>query len=115
MWRDRYIRNLTPDRLHENFQRFDSVLVDLDRRTLDWAAAYDKGFSGNADSRFYFVGMEMARALGSRRGETYFAELFVRPPTRFFRDYIKLCGADPSLPRFSADARRVIEQLPASW
>ena len=57
----------------------------------------------------------MGRALGSRRGAAYFEELFVRPPTRFFRDYFKLCDADPSLPRFSANTRRVIERLSASW
>jgi hypothetical protein len=115
MWRARYVRNLTPERIHENFQLFDSVLVDLNQGKIDWAAAYRKGFSGDGDSRFYFVGMEMARSLASRRGPAYFDELFVRPPTRFFRDYFKLCGADPSLPRFSANARRVIEHLPASW
>jgi hypothetical protein len=115
MWRDRYIRNLTPERTRGNFAAFDSVVADLDQGKVDWAAAYRKGFSGDGDSRFYFVGMEMARALGSRRGAAYFEELFVRPPTRFFRDYFKLCSADPSLPRFSANTRRVIEHLPASW
>jgi hypothetical protein len=112
MWRERYLRNLTPERMRGNFALFDSVLADLDQGKTDWAAAYRKGFS---DSRFYFVGMEMARALGSRRGAAYFDELFVRPPTRFFRDYLKLCSADPSLPRFSANTRHVIEHLPASW
>jgi hypothetical protein len=59
--------------------------------------------------------MEMARALGSRQDAAYFEELFARPPTRFFRDYFKRCDAEPSLPRFSANTRRVIEKLPASW
>jgi hypothetical protein len=63
MWRDRYVRNLTPERL----------------------------------------------------GATYFQELFVRPPTRFIRDYLALCEADSTLPRFSTNTRRVIESLPASW
>ena len=31
------------------------------------------------------------------------------------RDYFQSCAADPSLPRFSADTRRVLEKLPASW
>jgi len=115
MWRDRYLRNLTPERTRENFRLFDSVLVDLDQKKTDWDAAYRKGFSGNEDSRFYFVGMEMARALAARGGAAYVEELFVRPPTRFFRDYFKLCDADPQLPRFSANTRRVIEKLPASW
>ena len=114
MWRGRYERNLTPERVRESFQLFDSVLVDLDRGRIDWATAYRKGFAGE-DSRFYFVGMEMGRALHARRGAAYFEELFARPPTRFFRDYFKLCGADPSLPPFSANTRRVIERLPASW
>lgn len=114
MWRDRYLRNLTPERIRENFQLFDSVLVDLDQGRTDWAGAYRRGFSDN-DGRLYFVGMEMARALGSVRGAGYFQEVFVRPPTRFFRDYFKLCAADPSLPRFSSNTRRVIEHLPASW
>jgi putative zinc-dependent peptidase DUF5700 len=112
MWRDRYIQNLTPEKIRENFQLFDSVLVDLEQRKIDWDAAYRRGFSG---SRLYFVGMEMARSLGAARGARYFEELFVRPPTRFFRDYLQLCAGDPSLPRFSADTRRVIEHLPASW
>ena len=115
MWRDRYSRNLAPERLRANFQVFDSVVVDLDQKRIDWAAAYTRGFSGNGDARFYFVGMEMARALAARRGAAYFDELFVRPPTRFFRDYFKLADADPSLPRFSASTRRVLERLPASW
>jgi len=112
MWRDRYLRNLTPEGTRGNFALFDSVLADLDQGKVEWAAAYRKGFG---DSRFYFVGMEMARALGARRGAVYFDELFVRPPNRFFRDYLKLSGADPSLPQFSANTRRVIEHLPASW
>src|SRR5262249_57792604 len=88
MWRDRYFRNLTSQRIEENFRLFDSVLADLDQGKLDWAAAYGKGFAGE-DSRFYFVGMVMARALASRRGSGYFAELFILPPTRFFLDYSK--------------------------
>lgn len=112
MWRERYVRNLTQERMRENFQLFDSVLVDLDQGKTDWDSAYKRGFSG---SQFYFVGMEMARTLGAARGARYFEELFVRPPTRFFRDYLALCKADASLPRFSAETRRVIEHLPATW
>ena len=115
MWRDRYLRNLTPERLRENFQLFDSVLVALDQGKTDWAAAYAKGFSGSDGSRFYFVGMEMGRALSARKGTAYFEELFVRPPTRFFRDYLKLCDADSSLSRFSTNTRKVIEKMPATW
>jgi len=115
MWRERYLRHLTPERMRADFACFDSVVAELDRKKIDWATAYRRGFSGEADSRFYFVGMEMDRALGSARGAGYFAELFVRPPTRFFRDYLTLSAADPALPRFSADTRRVIEKLPASW
>jgi hypothetical protein len=115
MWRDRYLRNLAPERIRENFQLFDSVLVDLDQGKTDWAAADRRGFFGSEDARFYFVGMEMARALGSARGVGYFEKLFVRPPTRFFRDYMELSSGDPSLPRFSAETRRVIEHLPATW
>jgi hypothetical protein len=80
---------------------------------MDWSTAYGKGFGGEDGSRFYFVGMEMGRALATRR--SYFDELFVRPPTQFFRDYFKLCHADKSLPRFSAETRRSLEKLPASW
>ncbi len=82
---------------------------------MNWDSAYRTGFSGNEDSRFYFVGMEMAGALESSRGTRYFDELFDRPPPRFFRDYFELCDADSSLLRFSAGTRRVIDQLPASW
>ena len=113
MWRERYVRNLTPERTLENFQLFDSVLAGLDQGRTDWESAYRKGFS--EDSHFYFVGMQMAGALASARGARYFGALFVRPPTRFFRDYFELCKADSSLPRFAAGTRRVIEHLPASW
>jgi len=115
MWRARYERNLTPEKLRASFQVFDSVVVELNNGKLDWATAYRRGFSGDADSRFYFVGLEMGRALAAAKGAGYFAELFVGPPTRFFRDYLQLSVANASLPRFSADARRVIEKLPASW
>jgi hypothetical protein len=114
MWRKRYVRNLTPERRRENFQLFDSVLAGLDQGRTDWKSTYRAGFTGE-DSRFYFVGMEMAGALSSARGHGYFEELFVRPPTTFFRDYFALCDADPSLLRFSGDTRRVIESLPPSW
>jgi hypothetical protein len=115
MWRDRYLRNLTPERTKANFACFDSVLAELEARKIDWAGAYGRGFTGGADSRFYFVGMEMSRALAAHRGTGYFDELFIRPPTRFFRDYLQLCDTDRSLPRFSASTRRAIEKLPPSW
>jgi Putative zinc dependent peptidase (DUF5700) len=114
MWRKRYVRNLKPERRRENFQLFDSVLAGLDQGKIDWDSAYRTGFTGE-DSRFYFVGMEMAGALASARGKPYFEELFVRPPTQFFRDYFTLYDADSSLVRFSAETRHVIENLPASW
>jgi hypothetical protein len=115
MWRKRYEKNLTPARARENFRRFDAVLADLEAKKIDWDTAYKKGFSGNEESRFYFVGMEMAAALAAARGPAYFDELFIRPPTRFFHDYFELCAADPLLPRFSEHTRQVIEDLPASW
>ena len=115
MWRDRYVRNLTPERLRANFAAFDSVVVELDQKKIDWATADARGFSGGSDSRFYFVGMEMGRALGAAKGASYFETLFTRPPTRFFRDYLELSAKDASLPRFSADTRRILEKLPASW
>lgn len=115
MWRDRYLRNLAEERNHANFQLFDSLVVDLDRGRIDWAGTYQRGFSGTEDSRLYFVGMEMARALAAARGTGYFEELFIRPPGRFFRDYFALCDADSSLPQFSADTRRVIARLPDRW
>ena len=57
----------------------------------------------------------LARALGAARGAGYFGGLFVRPPTQFFRDYFQLCANDPARYAFSANTRRVIETLPASW
>jgi hypothetical protein len=109
-----YVRNLAPDRIREHFRVFDSVVGDLDKGAIDWDAAYRAGFTGE-DARFYFVGLEMARALAAARGPGYFEELFDRPPTRFFRDYVALTKADRALPRFSARTRGVIEALPASW
>lgn len=115
MWRSRYLRNLTPDRIRENFRLLDSLVAGLDQQSIDWDQAYWRGFSGNEDSRLYFVGMEMARALADEKGAAYFEELFVRPPTRFFLDYFEACDAEPSLPRFSAQTRAVIGRLPPGW
>jgi len=114
MWRKRYLRNLTPERRRENFRLFDSVVAGLDQGKTDWESTYRSGFMGE-DSGFYFVGMEMAGALVSARGRPYCEELFVRPPTQFFRDYFALSDADSSLQRLSPDTRRVIEGLPATW
>jgi hypothetical protein len=115
MWRNRYIRNLGSEKMRENFVLFDDVLSDLEKEKIDWATAYYRGFSGNEDSRLYFVGMEMARALVAVHGVKYFKGLFVQPPARFFRDYLVLCDADPSLVKFSEHTRDVIQHLRDGW
>ena len=71
--------------------------------------------SGDAESRFYFVGMEMARALAAAHGAAYFDDLFTRPPTAFFTDYLALSARDRSLPQLSAATRATLEALPPTW
>jgi hypothetical protein len=115
MWRGRYLRNATPERMNENFRSFERALTGLDAGKTSWQEVYDAGFSGGADSRFYFVGMEMARALAAARGPEYFVDLFTRPPAQFFRDYLALPGVRGSHTDLSAEARAVIERQMAGW
>ena len=115
MWRGRYERNLGGSKLKETFRNFDRVVSDLDAGRITWSEAYDQGFTGNVDSAFYFVGMEMARALASKHGAGYFAELFTAPPSQFFRDYLALAVSDPALPQFSQSTRAIIEKQSLTW
>ncbi len=115
MWRGRYLRNATPERMEENFRSFERVLTGLDAGRIGWQEAYDSGFSGDADSRFYFVGMEMARALAAAHGPAYFVDLFTRPPAQFFRDYLALPKVRGSRTDLSEEARTVIARQAVAW
>ena len=107
--RKRYLRNLEPKRIAENFALFDSVLVDLRSSRLSWEDAYDRGFSGNSDARFYFVGYEMAKAIVQYCGNQCVGRLFSQPPVEFFRQYIALYRAHPEIAaRFSRDTEEFI-------
>lgn len=90
MWRDRYRRNAEPARVAENFALFDTVLAELREGRIDWAAVEKKGFSGNNDARFYFVGYEMAKSLERYHGSARIGRLFQESPVKFFKDYIAL-------------------------
>ena len=115
MWRDRYHANLAPVRLRENFAMFDSVATDLANGKLTWDEAYRRGFGGDGGSRFYFVGMEMARALVATHGSDYLRQSFARPPGAVFRDYIALTRTDRGLIPFAPDTTRLIEKLPVVY
>jgi hypothetical protein len=88
--RRRYRRNAEPKRITENFALFDRVLGDLRAGRASWEDAYTKGFSGNNDARFYFVGYQMAKAIEQHCGAACIGVLFEQPPVEFFRSYITL-------------------------
>jgi Putative zinc dependent peptidase (DUF5700) len=106
MWRSRYERNTTLARLTENFAMFDAVLDDLRAQRISWDDAYRKGFTGT-ESRFYFVGYEMARVIEEHCGRSCIGRLFQRPPVEFFRLYIALYRAHPEVRhRFSTSSEK---------
>jgi hypothetical protein len=107
--RAQYARNAQPARIAENFAAFDSVLRDVIAGRLDWNQAYQAGFSGSVDSRFYFVGYEMAKAIDRYCGHTCIGALFGKPPVEFFRQYISLYKAHPEITaRFAPDTETFI-------
>ena len=94
---ERYARNAQPARIAENFALFDRVLADLRAGRVDWEEAYDRGFSGSNDARFYFVGYQMAKAIERRCGTGCIPRLFTQPPIEFFRQYIALYREHPEI------------------
>ena len=109
---ERYLRNAQPARVAENFALFDRVLADLRAERITWEEAYERGFSGNDDARFYFVGYEMAKAIERHCGGGCIPRLFARPPVEFFRQYIALYRAHPEIRgRFAPETERYLMSL----
>jgi hypothetical protein len=108
-FRQRYRRNAQPARLVENFALFDRVLADLRADRLSWNEAYQQGFTGDNDARFYFVGYEMAKAIERHCGPDCIGRLFEKPPIEFFRQYIALYRRHADVaPRFSPETERFL-------
>jgi hypothetical protein len=106
---ERYLRNAQPARITANFALFDRVLADLGARRVSWEDAYQRGFSGDEDARFYFVGYEMAKAIEHHCGTACIPRLFEQPPVEFFRQYISLYRAHPEIRwRFAPETERVL-------
>lgn len=108
----RYDRNARPTRIRENFAVFDTVLAALRSGRMTWQEAYDRGFSGNEDTRFYFVGYQMAKAIEQRCGAACIPRLFEQAPAEFFRHYISLYRQHEDAPgRFSAATEAYVFSL----
>lgn len=109
---ERYLRNAQPARITENFALFDRVLADLRAGRITWDDAYQRGFSGNNDARFYFVGYEMAKAIERHCGTACISQLFEQPPVEFFRQYISLYREHPQIRwRFAPETERYLMSL----
>ena len=107
--REGYRRNAAPERIAENFALFNTVLSDLRGGHITWDEAYERGFSGNNDDRFYSVGYEMAKALERYCGRRCIGKLFEKPPVEFFRQYIALYREHPEISsRFSRETKAFI-------
>lgn len=110
--RERYQRNLAPARIRENFALFDTVVAQLAAGAVTWENAYGRGFSGNNDARFYFVGYVMARALEQHCGRACIGAAFGEHPGEFFRRYVALYRAHPEIPgRFSPATEALIARF----
>jgi hypothetical protein len=111
-FRERYRRNAEPSRIKENFTLFDQVLSDLRAGRITWDEAYRKGFSGNNDARFYFVGYEMAKVIEKHCGRKCVGKMFEKPPVEFFLQYIALYRKHPDIVRrFSPETEAFIASL----
>lgn len=84
MWRDRYQRNASPERVRENLCLYNALRDGLRSGALGWDTAYQFGFFGDLDSRMYFVGRDIARKL-DRAGAAPLSTAFVYAPEAFFR------------------------------
>ena len=83
MWRGRYQRNATSERVRENAWLYNALHDGLRSGALSWDTAYQFGFFGNLDSRMYFVGREIAQRL-DRAGAAPLSKAFVCAPEAFF-------------------------------
>ncbi len=89
MWRDRYHRNATPERVRKNARLFATLLDGLKRGVLSWDTAYQFGFYGNNDARMYFHGREVARRLDAA-GKPVLSAKFSCHPQAFFKQHAAL-------------------------
>ena len=84
MWRGRYQRNASPQRIRENLWLYTALRDGLRSGALGWDSAYQFGFFGDLDSRMYFVGRDIARKL-DRAGAAPLSAAFVCAPEAFFK------------------------------
>lgn len=106
---ERYRRNATPERIVENFALFDTVLAELRAGSTTWEQAYRRGFSGNNDARFYFVGYQMAKAIERYCGRECIGRAFETHPGEFFRRYVELYRRHGDIPgRFAPETEAFI-------
>ena len=106
--RERYHRNLEPQRIAENFALFDAILADLQDARITWDEAYERGFAGHNDARMYFVGYELTKAMVLHCGAECLRRSFERPPIEFFRQYVALAQEHAELRRFAPQSERLI-------
>ena len=109
MWRERYLRNGSLEKIASNFALFDTLSSQLRSRARSWEQTYQEGFSG--EGPLYFVGYEMAKALDRRRGPHSIVDAFSRHPAAFFQAYIAVARAE-RLPSFSAGTESWLLSLP---
>jgi hypothetical protein len=108
---ERYLRNAQPIRIAENFALFDTVLAELLAGRITWEEVYERGFSGD-ESRFYFVGYEMAKAIARQCGTACIPLLFEQPPAVFFRQHIALYREHPEIRwRFAPETERYFDSM----
>jgi hypothetical protein len=114
--RERYQRNTSPERIRENFALFETLLDELTTGETTWREAYNRGFAsaptftpGSPDAQLYFVGYQMAEAIHAHCGPTCVSDLFGKPATAFFQQYISLYRDDPEIiGRFSAETEKYL-------
>lgn len=88
MWRDRYRRNATPERVRENAWLYSTLLDGLKRGVLSWETAYQFGFDGNNDARLYFHGRDIAQQWHAS-GTSMLSGKFSCRPESFFEPHVK--------------------------
>jgi hypothetical protein len=109
----RHWRDTRAARMRETFAVFDTVLAGVRNGGMTWERAYERGFSGAERSRFYFMGLEMTKAIHRHCGQACVVSLFERPPIEFFRQYVRLYRENPELVgRFSPETEAFLESAP---
>jgi hypothetical protein len=97
--RARFRRSGEPKRIAENFAVFDEVVQGLREETIKWPEVNERGFANSPknETRFYFVGYEMAKAIERYCGAACIGRLFEEPAVEFFRRYIALYREHPEI------------------